>query len=84
MDQPLGIDSSRISDKKRRYDRGRGRTAKGGRAIKARLRGRKQDTAEAAPRLYVEAKYLEKVNKTVHEPTFMLLARIFYGSEGGL
>ena len=34
------------------------------------FRGRKQDTAAAAPLMYVEAKYLGKVNKTVHEPVF--------------
>jgi hypothetical protein len=44
----------------------------------ARLSGRKQDTASAAPNSYVEAKYLEKVNNVVLEPIFLPPTPIFY------
>ena len=40
--------------------------------------GRKQDTAAAAPELYVTPKHLQKVNKSVLEPIFVLSTHIFY------
>ena len=42
------------------------------------FRGRKQDTAAAAPELYVTPKHLQKVNKSVSEPIFMPSTHIFY------
>jgi hypothetical protein len=44
----------------------------------ARLGGRKQDTAEAAPQVYVEEKNSEKVNKTVHAPIFVGITQVFH------